>query len=508
MIRRIKSFELFSKIIKENSSLAAPESVGILFEGISHLLLEEVVNIGGPFTVDLENGPANHSKRKLGNWQSDNAWDVFAPAGSVVNSYTNGKVIKVRDTGKNSGKIYGTQVSIKGTDGYSDIFYTHLKNVALKVGDVVSVGDKIGEVSEWVGHDKSTHVHIGLPEGKHLRDLLGGSSNSSTSKVSPEQEETTSQQITGGSKGAFGTMTGLELLMQTRVGKDLENYVLNSQKNANATDSPTPHNELLELLKKSGKLKDSQQKNKDLIMGIKKDSNAVLKPDSSLLPPSQNYNFKNKDKITWDSLKKALESDGSWEKMDPNQYNIVAIRNYLSEKKKSPNHFIDLIVLMSPEDDKKVWTYRATTVPGPMFMVKPFRNWYLTTGSKDNINPKGLAIVQPGVYNYKIGSHNGYPAFNQSGKIKVNRYSPVEIPSEANFSTFSPGKPQSGIFGINIHRANEQGETENVDTWSAGCMVFSKAADLKAVIDRLKKADQSDVKVALIQMDDVGKTLS
>ncbi len=163
---------------------------------------------------------------------------------------------------------------------------------------------------------------------------------------------------------------------------------------------------------------------------------------------------------------------------------------------------------MSPEDDKKVWTYRATTVPGPMFMVKPFRNWYLTTGSKDNINPKGLAIVQPGVYNYKIGSHNGYPAFNQSGKVKVNRYSPVEIPSEANFSTFSPGKPQSGIFGINIHRANEQGETENVDTWSAGCMVFSKAADLKAVIDRLKKADQSDVKVALIQMDDVGKTLS
>ncbi len=140
------------------------------------LTIKEVTtNIGGDFKTDLENGPKNHGGRALGNWQSDNAWDIFAPAGTIVNSYTNGSVIKVRDTGKNSGKIFGTQVSIRGNDGYPDIFYTHLKNVKLNVGDVVKVGDYIGQISEWIGHDSMTHVHIGLPYGTHLRELLGKS---------------------------------------------------------------------------------------------------------------------------------------------------------------------------------------------------------------------------------------------------------------------------------------------------------------------------------------------
>jgi hypothetical protein len=143
---------------------------------VRQILNEKETNIGGPFKTDLENGPKNHGSRALGNWQSDNAWDVFAPAGTVVNSYTDGTVIKVRDTGKNSGKIFGTQVSIKGEGDFPDIFYTHLKNVKLKKGDAVKVGNRIGEVSEWVGHDKMTHVHIGLPRGKHLRDLLKNSS--------------------------------------------------------------------------------------------------------------------------------------------------------------------------------------------------------------------------------------------------------------------------------------------------------------------------------------------
>jgi hypothetical protein len=143
---------------------------------VRQILNEKETNIGGPFKTDLENGPKNHGSRALGNWQSDNAWDVFAPAGTVVNSYTDGTVIKVRDTGKNSGKIFGTQVSIKGEGDFPDIFYTHLKNVKLKKGDTVKVGNRIGEISEWVGHDKMTHVHIGLPRGKHLRDLLKNSS--------------------------------------------------------------------------------------------------------------------------------------------------------------------------------------------------------------------------------------------------------------------------------------------------------------------------------------------
>jgi hypothetical protein len=143
---------------------------------IKQILNEKETNIGGPFKTDLENGPKNHGARALGNWQSDNAWDIFAPPGSVVNSYTNGKVLKVKASGKKSGKIYGTQVTVTGDEGYPDIFYTHLKNVNLQKGDVVKVGDKIGEVSEWDTSPKSTHVHIGLPRGNHLKDLLKNSS--------------------------------------------------------------------------------------------------------------------------------------------------------------------------------------------------------------------------------------------------------------------------------------------------------------------------------------------
>jgi hypothetical protein len=153
---------------------------------VRQILNEKETNIGGPFKTDLENGPKNHGARPLGNWQSDNAWDIFAPAGSVVNSYTNGKVVKVKPSDKRSGKIYGTQVSVSGSDGYPDIFYTHLKNVNLKKGDVVKVGDKIGEVSEWDTNPKSTHVHIGLPKGKHLRDLLKNSSLIFTGKGTAE----------------------------------------------------------------------------------------------------------------------------------------------------------------------------------------------------------------------------------------------------------------------------------------------------------------------------------
>jgi putative chitinase len=142
---------------------------------IKNILSETSTNIGGGFKTDLENGPKNHASRALGNWQSDNAWDIFAPPGTVVNSYTNGKVKKVRDTGKNSGKIYGTQVTVTGDGDFPDIFYTHLKNVNLKVGDVVKVGDRIGEVSEWLSNPTITHVHIGLPFGNNIKTLLKNS---------------------------------------------------------------------------------------------------------------------------------------------------------------------------------------------------------------------------------------------------------------------------------------------------------------------------------------------
>ena len=177
---------LVFKILRRNGYLEKIKEMKDKLVDKKLSLKEGNTNIGGTFKTDLENGPKNHGSRALGNWQSDNAWDIFAPPNTVVNSYTNGTVTKIRDTGKNSGKIFGTQVSIKGAEGFPNIFYTHVKNVKLKIGDTIKVGDYIGVISEWIGHDTMTHVHIGLPYGEHIRSLLKNSGKIFTNKTSTD----------------------------------------------------------------------------------------------------------------------------------------------------------------------------------------------------------------------------------------------------------------------------------------------------------------------------------
>ena len=157
-----------SKFSKENVKEESKEKRSFL----NRLFNINEVNVSlGSFKGDLENGPSNHASRGFGNWESDNAWDLFAPVGTPVNSYTKGVVSKVKESSGRNPKIYGTQISIKGEDGYPNIFYTHIENVKLSKGDVVDVGDFIGTVKESPGNTE-THVHIGLPYGSHIKDLL------------------------------------------------------------------------------------------------------------------------------------------------------------------------------------------------------------------------------------------------------------------------------------------------------------------------------------------------
>ena len=179
------SYQMNKKLLHEQS-LHELRNLENLFEENSRVLSN--------FKGDIKNGPKNHAARPLGNWESDNAWDLFAPAETQWYSITKGKVTKVYDTGKNTGKIYGTQVSVQGTDGYPNIFYTHLKNVTVDRGDIVEIGTPIGEISEW-GQSKNTHVHVGLPYGKHIQDLLTpdysetlGTPTTSDSKISVDKD--------------------------------------------------------------------------------------------------------------------------------------------------------------------------------------------------------------------------------------------------------------------------------------------------------------------------------
>lgn len=137
-----------------------------------------------------ENGPKNHGSRAFGNWQSDNAWDIFAKPGTKVYAILPGKVIKVKVSNKTTGKVFGTQVSINGSGGYPNTFYTHLKNVGLKAGDEIKVGDLVGEISEWDSAPKITHVHIGIDDKKHIKEYLSvdGTLLKGSGKVSNEPD--------------------------------------------------------------------------------------------------------------------------------------------------------------------------------------------------------------------------------------------------------------------------------------------------------------------------------
>jgi len=140
-----------------------------------NISLNESLNNGsklGEFVIISDNTPRGHGGRQLGNWQSDNAWDLKAPIGTSVYSFTNGVVSKVFQSRPGSTKIFGTQVSIRGVDGNPDIFYTHLDSVKIKNGDKVNVGDFIGKITKWPTNPSGSHVHIGLPHGKDLGELV------------------------------------------------------------------------------------------------------------------------------------------------------------------------------------------------------------------------------------------------------------------------------------------------------------------------------------------------
>ena len=128
--------------------------------------------LGKKITVD-KNGPKNHESRKLGNWQSDNATDIFGTPGTTVYSITKGVVSKIAgNENDHKGKVYGGQITVKGVNGYTDIFYTHLQKIKVVKGQEVTLGTPLAEISLWETSPSGSHVHVGLPYGVKLDTLL------------------------------------------------------------------------------------------------------------------------------------------------------------------------------------------------------------------------------------------------------------------------------------------------------------------------------------------------
>jgi len=141
--------------------------------------------------------------------------------------------------------------------------------------------------------------------------------------------------------------------------------------------------------------------------------------------------------------------------------NIVGVRS----KRPEVNKFNDTIIVFWKYEG--LWNkiqMQITTLPGLHWLEKP-------------INPKGCAILKPGQYRgcWKIDKHRGkYDALCQRlGNVTVYRDEDLD----RNYDMIEGVSEETGIFGINIHRASAKNELDTVDKYSAGCQVVQDPQD-------------------------------
>lgn len=174
---------------------------------------------------------------------------------------------------------------------------------------------------------------------------------------------------------------------------------------------------------------------------------------------------------------------------------ILGVREDLEIKKREGDRFIDKIILVDPSKPTEVAvSYQATTTPSVAFYSDPSRS----------MSKKGVAIMQPGVFEYKIGIHKkGSPsqheALLQSGPMEIQRFD-LKTPT---IGTYRPGQAETGAeFGINLHKSsNDRGVC--VGPYSAGCQVFADGKDFEAFMAKLKSSAQSKFLYVLIENDEL-----
>ncbi len=151
---------------------------------------------------------------------------------------------------------------------------------------------------------------------------------------------------------------------------------------------------------------------------------------------------------------------------EPYRLNIVGYRSRFL----GSNRFDDEIHVFYTNSQNK-WVYhmfKATTDPGQYWLENP-------------MHPQGTAFLKKGQYvdTYSLGLHRGtYQAMVERAPVKVIR----NYERKGLFKWIETGQETTGNFGINIHRARQEGTTKVIDHFSAGCLVFANANDFKGFL--------------------------
>lgn len=165
------------------------------------------------------------------------------------------------------------------------------------------------------------------------------------------------------------------------------------------------------------------------------------------------------------TLYQALAERGYRIAMRPFELNVIGIRANTSV----PNVFNDSLNVLFIDNTGRLAnvSWRATTDPGTYWLKNP-------------MNPQGTAILKPGQYfgSHALGMHRGkYLALVQVRPVTVIR----DFNRDGN-ADYAIGREETGLFGINIHRASVEGTTKTIDKYSAGCQVFANADDFSAFL--------------------------
>lgn len=131
---------------------------------------------------------------------------------------------------------------------------------------------------------------------------------------------------------------------------------------------------------------------------------------------------------------------------------------------------------------------------GVMYLQSGVWNMFAFPGTTDPglywrehpMNVHGTALVKPGQYRglWKRGRHQGkYEALVQASPISVYRDANRNATLEPREETV-----QVGMFGINMHRANPNTPSVQVNKWSAGCQVFADPIQFDFMMALVRKS--------------------
>lgn len=176
--------------------------------------------------------------------------------------------------------------------------------------------------------------------------------------------------------------------------------------------------------------------------------------------------------ITVDKLIKGIHRKGYdlfEDDSKPFNLNIIGVRSL----DMTPDKFNDTISIMWRWNGSwNIFTAPATTDAGLYYLKNP-------------IAVDGTFILAEGQHKgmWKKGFHKGYPALQQDKPVKGYRDG-----NRDECYDLHPDNLVSGMFGINGHRAKDEGHSNIVNKWSAGCQVWQWDDDHEIVMELVTRS--------------------